>query len=166
MAEVISTMVQVHVARCTLGQEPQHLILRRAASETVFPGLWQCVTGRIEANENAVVAALREVHEECGLHPLRFWTLPYVSQFYSLRRDAIVSIPVFAAVIRDSEQETLSHEHDLAEWCELTRATELLVIPAQREATRLFDSILRKEVENGQFHQVYEVSLPFSPPIG
>ncbi len=162
MAEIVSSMVQVHIARCAPGAEPEHLIIRRAPTESVFPGMWQCVTGRINDKEIAVQAALRELSEECGLTPLRFWVLPYISQFYSLQKDAIVSVPVFAALCSIDQMEQLSDEHDAAEWCTLERSNELLVIPAQRDATRLFHTILTNEGASSPFHNVYEIRLPGS----
>ena len=45
---------------------PEILLIHRSPGR-LYPGLWQCVTGKLEPGERIVEAALREVAEETGL---------------------------------------------------------------------------------------------------
>ena len=47
--------------------EGRVLALRRAPTSDVGAGIWETVSGRVEAGESLEAAALREVEEECGL---------------------------------------------------------------------------------------------------
>ncbi len=157
MAEVVSTMVQVHLARYTSALSVEHLVIRRAADEDVFPGLWQCVTGRLLANERADTAARRESIQETGVTIQRLWSLPYVAQFYSTRRDVIETVAVFGILCQPDCEVVLSEEHDNYEWLSAEKALARLVIPAQKEATTLFESILTHYANDPNFCAVYEL---------
>lgn len=165
MAEVVSTMVQVHVARARTTSsvnindgEWEYLALRRAVHEPVYPNLWQVITGGIHPGETAVEAALRELREETGLESyLHFWTLPFVASFYSRSRDAVVQSPVFGVVAADDFSPTLSEEHQDYEWLSFEQCEQRLVIPAQQQATKLFHHVLSNRWDDDMFHGVYKI---------
>lgn len=111
----------------------EFLLLRRAPSRTL-PGIWQPVTGGIEKGEAAYRAAAREVFEETGLRPIRWWALSRLTAFYEPSRDVIAVVPVFAAEVAWTDAVQLSHEHDRYAFLNaLTTARRMLWV-TQRQA--------------------------------
>jgi 8-oxo-dGTP pyrophosphatase MutT (NUDIX family) len=111
------------------------LLIRRSASR-IFPGLWQCVTGGLEAGERVPLAALREVSEEVGLGPGEieaFFDLDQVSHFYDEGADGVVAAAVFAVRVRADALPRLSHEHDDARWMDAAEAARMAVWPSYRQ---------------------------------
>ncbi|MEO5705127.1 MAG: NUDIX domain-containing protein, partial [Candidatus Limnocylindrales bacterium] len=75
------------------------LLIRRASGGT-YAGLWQCVTGRLEAGERILDGALREVAEETGLGPADIeacFETDIVNWFHERSIDGLLSEAVFAA---------------------------------------------------------------------
>lgn len=103
----------------------QYLMLRRCSKH--FFGNWQPVTGRIEADETAWQAALREIEEETQLQPNRFYVAEIVEVFYEVYLNAVVTVPVFVAFV-DAFQEVIPEpkEHDAYEWVPFEKALTLL----------------------------------------
>ncbi|HXW96025.1 MAG TPA: NUDIX domain-containing protein [Gemmatimonadales bacterium] len=121
--------VDVYVLRQgTVGLEA--LVLRRAAAGRC-PGAWEVVHGSIEAGESPADAALRELSEETGLRPARFYNLSRTESFYRHLVDEIGFIPVFAAFV-DQPEPTLSNEHDRWEWLSIPAARGRLAWPRER----------------------------------
>jgi 8-oxo-dGTP pyrophosphatase MutT (NUDIX family) len=58
-------------------KHPEILLLRRAPGR-ILPGLWQCVSGSLEAGERIALGALREVAEETG------FTADTIEAFYAI----------------------------------------------------------------------------------
>ncbi len=112
------------------------LLIRRAAGR-LYPGLWQCVTGRLEAGERITAAVLREVEEETGLHPSDLevvFETDHVNFFHEAAVDAVMSEAVFAARVRPSASVTLSHEHDDQRWLAADAAAAIVTWPAYERA--------------------------------
>jgi dATP pyrophosphohydrolase len=110
------------------------LLVRRSPSRT-FPGLWQCVTGRLEEGERVPMAALREVAEEVGLGASEleaFYDLDQVTSFYDEGSDAVVSSAIFAVRVGAEVEPTLSQEHNAARWVGAEEAAALVVWPSYR----------------------------------
>ena len=115
---------------------PEVLLIRRAAGR-ILPGLWQCVSGSLEAGERVTEAALRELAEETGFEhdPIEaFYDLDLVNQFHEPAWDAIVSAAVFAVRVAVGSEPRLSHEHDAARWLPLDEAHRVVVWPGYRTA--------------------------------
>ena len=112
------------------------LLIRRAAGRP-YPGLWQCVTGRLEPGERITAAALREVEEETGLRPddleVVFET-EQVNLFHEVLVDALMVEAVFAARVRPGATVTLSNEHDDQRWLAPAAAAQLVTWPAYERA--------------------------------
>jgi dihydroneopterin triphosphate diphosphatase len=108
------------------------LVLRRAAGGRCH-GSWEVVHGSIEPGESPLEAALRELAEETGLAPQRFYNLSRTESFYRHAADEIGFIPVFAAFVTGAEAQ-LSAEHDQAEWLSLPAAQGRLAWPRERRA--------------------------------
>jgi 8-oxo-dGTP pyrophosphatase MutT (NUDIX family) len=107
-------LVDVYVLRGA-GPALQCLVLRRAAGGRC-PGSWEAVHGHIEADERPAEAAVRELHEETGLAPLRLYNLSRMESFYLHRSDEVALVPVFAAFVSPDAVVRLGPEHDRLEW--------------------------------------------------
>ena len=108
------------------------LVLRRARAGRC-PGAWEVVHGSIEGGEQPWQAALRELREETGLVPERFYNLSRVEAFYRHAADEVGFIPVFAALV-GAEAPRLSPEHDALEWLPLGEAGGRVAWPRERRA--------------------------------
>jgi dATP pyrophosphohydrolase len=143
--EVVSRYVEVCLFRIR-ADRGEYLLLRRAEDDPVHPGLWQYVTGKIEEGEKASDAALRELREETGAAPLRFWVVPAVNSFYDPRRDVVNLLPVFAAQMDPQCAVRLSAEHSEFRWLPYGEARSRLVWPGQRNCL----DIIREYILGGE----------------
>jgi 8-oxo-dGTP diphosphatase len=113
------------------------ILLIHRAPDRMYPGLWQCVTGKLEPGERIVEAVLREVAEETGLHPPdveTFYETDLVNWFHEASLDALLCEAVFAARVRADAVVVLSHEHDDARWLPVGDAKALVTWPAYERA--------------------------------
>ncbi len=145
MPEVTSRIIEVCPFRIR-GDRPEFLLIRRAPGESLYPGLWQFVTGRVEEGEKAYTAALRELKEETGAVPARFWVVPAVNSFYDPREDRITLVPLFAAQIDPGFEVRLSPEHVEHVWATFDAAARRLVWPGQRNCM----DIVRRYILGGE----------------
>ncbi len=112
------------------------LLIRRAPGR-ILPGLWQCVSGGLEADERVSAGALREVREETGFDMAdleALFDLDLVNQFHEPTVDAVMTAAVFAVRVRPDGEPTLSQEHDGARWLPLDDAIEEVIWPGYRTA--------------------------------
>ena len=146
MPDVRSSHVEVHVFRRRGRLGVEFLALRRAADRTL-PGVWQPVTGRVDRGETALAAAAREVWEETGIAPLRWWALETTTVYYDAIADVVELLPLFAAEIAPDAVARLSNEHDASAFLPARAAGRRYLWEAQRralEAVRL--EVLRNPV--------------------
>ncbi len=142
MSPVRPDLVECWIFRLPESGGVEVLLIRRSASR-IFPGLWQCVTGGLEAGERVPMAALREVSEEVAFGPAEieaFYDLDQVNQFYDEGPDAVVAAATFAIRVRSDATPRLSHEHDAARWMAAAEAARVAVWPSYR---RTIERIVR-----------------------
>ena len=123
------------------GRDLEVLTLRRAADGRCA-GSWEVVHGSIESGETPAEAALRELREETGLAPERFYNLSRLEAFYRHRTDEVAFIPVFAAFMAGREVR-LSAEHDAFAWLPFADAKPRLAWPRERRALEDIEVLLR-----------------------
>ena len=115
------------------GDRLEVLALRRGARDR-NPGSWETIHGTIEPGETPVQASLRELREETGLAPEKFYNLSRTEAFYQHRTDELALIPVFAAFVAPGATVQLSPEHDRAEWLNARDAAGRFAWPRERRA--------------------------------
>ena len=128
--------VWVFRVRPDAAEQLEVLLLRRSAGR-ILAGLWQGVSGSLEAGERIVAGALRELREETGIDAAAIealYDLDQVNQFHEPSVDAIVTAAIFAVRVGPGVEPVLSHEHDALRWVSPAAALELVVWPAYRES--------------------------------
>ena len=115
------------------GGQLEVLVLRRGPHGRC-PGSWETVHGTIEPGETPVQASLRELREETGFVPEKFYNLSRTEAFYQHKSDELALIPVFAAFVAPGASVKLSAEHDRAEWLHARDAAERFAWPRERRA--------------------------------
>lgn len=117
--------------------QPLYLLLRRSPDDTLYPLTWQIVTGMIEEGETAADASLRELKEETGYVPERYWVVPHMNSFLNVSKDIVEMTVVFLAQVPSGSMPLLSPEHIDARWCSLDESKKMLVWPGQIQAIEL-----------------------------
>jgi len=124
----------------------KHLIIRRSSGH--LGGTWQMISGRIEHGEKGWEAALREIKEETGLVPDRFYSANTIEAFYEVNQNCINLIPVFVGFI-DTEQEVrLSPEHSECRWITAGEADDFLTFQQQKEMLKKIELLFVQRSPN------------------
>ena len=137
-------LVACWLFRLDAAGRPEILLIHRAP-DRMYPGLWQCVTGKLEAGEAIAAAALREVAEETSLAAAdleAFYETDLVNWFHEASLDALLCEAVFAARVRPDARVALSLEHDDARWLPVEEAKALVTWPAYERAIDTVDWLL------------------------
>lgn len=142
MKDIRSDFVEVVVFRRS-GRRIDVLLLRRSDNDSLYPGIWQLVSGRRRRRETAKRAAVREVEEETGLVPIRLWSLPFVNVFHLPRSEAIQCAPTFAAEVRLQDRVRRSSEHSSAKWLSVRSAMRTVEWPSYSAMLKLVDLYIR-----------------------
>jgi dATP pyrophosphohydrolase len=108
----------------------QVLMLRRAGG--ALDEEWCQVAGKINTGETAWQAALREIREETGLVPERFYTADICEQFYEAGLECISLVPVFVGFIDPMRVVVLDDEHSEYRWMTFSEAQAVVPAPGQR----------------------------------
>jgi dATP pyrophosphohydrolase len=152
---VTSSLIEAHIFR-QKENTIEFLLLKRAPGE-IYPGLWQMVTGHMNYNDEKLFqTAIREIKEETGLIPEKFWVVPNVNSFYSPETNEISMIPVFAALVNQNAQVTISEEHSEYKWVSMEDAVELLAWEGQKKSV---DSIYEYFMLKQNFLKFIEIEL-------
>jgi type II secretory ATPase GspE/PulE/Tfp pilus assembly ATPase PilB-like protein/8-oxo-dGTP pyrophosphatase MutT (NUDIX family) len=133
MTQIAPGVVEVYVIRHKAG-DWQVLTLQRSV-DSVRPGSWETVYGKIDPGERPEAAAVRELREETGLAVTALYTVT-VSSFYLHASQTIQMSIVFAAFVGDDSGVTLSEEHQRFEWLSVDKACERFTWPRAAQALR------------------------------
>jgi dATP pyrophosphohydrolase len=136
----LETVVEPVAIRCgavsalvlRLDVDAARVLLLRRSSGDFLAGEWCQVSGRIEAGETAWQAALREIREETGLVPERFYSADICEQFYEATRNFISLLPVFVGFVSQDDVVTLNAEHSEARWMTFAEAEAAVTFGGQR----------------------------------
>ena len=123
--------------------ESRFLIIRRQAS--YLPDSWQMVSGRIEKGEKAWEAALREIREETGLVPDRFYSANNVEVFYEVNQNCINIVPVFIAFIDSDQPVRLSAEHREYKWVSAEESAAFVTFELHTQTMRMLEAKFVKQ---------------------
>jgi dATP pyrophosphohydrolase len=113
-----------------IDNRPAFLLLKRS-SDKIYANQWRMIGGKVKENETYWKAALRELNEETGHKPLKFWSVPSINQFYEPSTDQIHHIPAFAAELNKELEIILDEEHSTSEWIYHDEAESYLHWPEQ-----------------------------------
>ena len=152
---VNSTLIEAHIFR-KHENTIEFLLLKRAPNE-IYPGIWQMVTGHTKyPDEKLYQTAIREIEEETGLKPERFWVVPNVNSFYSPETNEIIMIPVFAALVNENARIKISEEHIEYKWVSMEEAKMLLAWGGQKKS---IDSIYEYFLLKQDYLKLLEIGL-------
>jgi dATP pyrophosphohydrolase len=124
--------------------EIEYLIVKRS-SHKIYAGQWRMIGGKIEEDELAWEAGLRELKEETKRVPKLFWVIPSVNHFYNHRSNEIELIPAFAAELDYDSQIELNEEHSQFKWIEHNDIESFLPWPEQKRLIKLTHYILSNQ---------------------
>jgi dATP pyrophosphohydrolase len=140
-----SFTIAAYICRIKKGNA-QFLIIKRQTP--YLRNSWQKISGKIEKGEKAWEAALREIKEETGLIPDRFYSANDVELFYEVGQNCINMVPVFVGFIDSDQEARLSIEHSEYKWVTRTEAAGMLSFEHQ---TKNMHMIEKRFVEKKPF---------------
>ncbi len=153
MSPIAPTQIEVHVFR-RRGRAVEFLCLRRSRGSRL-PGVWQPVTGKLRRGEGPLRGARREVREETGFVPTRWWALESVSVYFDAPSGVVHALPIFAAEVDPGERVTLSAEHDASRFLPAREAGRRFLWDAQRRA---LEAVRRQVLRGGALARALEVT--------
>tara|TARA_S200000501_G_scaffold158944_1_gene149972 strand:+ start:9485 stop:9961 length:477 start_codon:yes stop_codon:yes gene_type:complete len=151
MASILVRVVDAYIFRNT-DKGIKFLILKRAKTK-IYEHLWQGVAGKIEKNEEAWQAAIRELKEETGFTPKRIFVADHVSKFYEAHGDRMNLIPVFGIEV-DRDNVILSDEHCDFQWVDFTKAHNKLTWSGQKDGIRAVHDMLLSDDDRIKWSEI------------
>lgn len=142
MPRTVSEITEIFIYR-KISDETEYLLLKRNHTEK-YPGIWSVAGGKVNENEKAFEAAIREMKEETGLVPLKLFVTECVNTFYEHQTDMVQIVPVFLAEAGSGEV-VLSEEHSGYEWMTFGKAFETLHWNSWKENLNFINMVLNGE---------------------
>ena len=108
----------------------QYLLLHRSQQRDVRPGIWECVTGRVDQGESFDDALHREVHEELGVtvHVEHILGTAHYYRGAPIPENELVGV-VYLCSLNHTTAIHLSEEHSEYRWLPIDQAIDLLSAP-------------------------------------
>jgi 8-oxo-dGTP diphosphatase len=105
----------------------KYLLLHRAPTKDFAPGVWECVTGRIEQGEGYIDALYREMQEEIGTIavPMVILGTAHFFRGESIAENELLGV-VFGCEMSPTYKLSLSSEHDDMRWVTYEEAMHML----------------------------------------
>ena len=124
----------LHMSSAVIKNSSGEVLLVRRSSNHSFPGYWQLPEGKIEKDEGAKDALIREVKEEIGVRVTlcEFVTITSLD----IKRDE-TNYLIVRAVFRveiDKSEIVLSSEHDEYQWVSQKNIKKLQLLPGVLDA--------------------------------
>ncbi|HET6246140.1 MAG TPA: NUDIX domain-containing protein [Tepidisphaeraceae bacterium] len=138
-------MISCYIVRPSGDGSHQFLQLRRSPGKHLA-GAWSTVRGKIEGDEKAWQAALRELREETGIVPAEFYQLDTVDIFYLWQDDTLWHCPGFCAVVAADVRITMNDEHDAMRWVSQNQIGQDFIWPGERAQLA---ELIREIIGNG-----------------
>ena len=152
MGEVLVRVIDAYVY-CYNEDKLRFLIMKRSKTK-IYEHLWQGVAGKIEKDETAWQAAIRELKEETSLKPFRMFAADHISTFYESHQDRVNLVPVFGIEVKDRKV-ILSEEHIDYEWLGFKDAYERLPWNGQKKGLSIVnDMITSKDDERLRWSEI------------
>ncbi len=119
------------------------LAMKRSLKKDAGPGLWETLSGRIDAGEEPLEAVKREIEEECGLQ-VKVDPRP-VRAYHATRKGAPMILIIYKAEYVAGEVQQ-SEEHDEHAWmtpnefAQVSTLTKLVEVVFEAAALRQINS--------------------------
>lgn len=130
---IFAPFISIYLVKYIEGK-PRFLIIRR--DREPYKDIWQPITGNIREGEKAWQAALRELKEETGIIPDRFYSAEFIEKFYEQNSEIIALSPAFVGFVNGDPEIKLSFEHRDFSWVTVDEAVEKVVFYEQKAAFR------------------------------
>jgi dATP pyrophosphohydrolase len=147
------TQIEVYLFR-RRARRIEFLCLKRVPRGPL-PGVWQPVTGGLRRGEGALAGAAREVREETGLSPRRWWALEGVGIYFDARAGRARVMAMFAAEVDPKDGVRLSREHEAFAYLSRAAAGRRFLWAAQR---RGLDTVRNEVLRGGLLARALEVT--------
>ena len=130
---------------CRVVQDDMEVLLIQR-EKGYLGGTWQMVSGKIEKGEKAWEAALREIQEETGIIPDRFYSADLMEIFYEVSQNCINLCPVFVGFVDTEKEIVLSPEHIDFKWVPFRDIGNFVEFEKQvKNAQSIFNNFVLKE---------------------
>lgn len=105
----------------------RYVLLQRSPAKDFAPGIWECVTGRVDQGEGFTEALAREVHEELGVS-VTIDFLIGTTHFYRGVPEPTNELlgVIYHCSLATPKAVRLSAEHTSMRWMTLTEARQML----------------------------------------
>lgn len=117
---------------------------------------WQIVRGGVDANESYAQGVLRELREETGLRPVKFYRLGTVESFYTEADDTLWHSVAFCAIVDRAAIVKMNEEHDDFRWVPRQAMKGLTMWASERG---LLEELLRDILDDGIAKAHLEIAL-------
>ena len=155
MSKIKVRVIDCHIAYYNDNKSSWEFLLLKRSKSTIYPEIWQGVTGKIEDSELPYKTAIRELMEETGLNAKKMWTIDKVNCFYDSKMDIMNLIPVFGVTV-NSKNVIISKEHSEYKWCNINETIKLITWEEQKKGVEIFHEML---TENGKRLEMMEIQI-------